>query len=339
MLDYQILYPTDRYSTKIESAKTYVIYDPISVEDNTNDDLAYALDKKNITRDDKLFIFNAYLFQKNYHDRAVYVPEFILDHCDQYKQHFKDLELNFNKTVPFNYQLYSLRHTRAIATCCLKNMFYQKVDFIYSQPWELNGSYLSYLNAFMKSNNLDLKADFLPFHEFDVPGSHHACLNVFQSSLKKNMFDPCAISIVHEPVETDCGAVISEKYINALYSGTIPIVLGYKIYDVLDQLGFDTFSDIIDTTSQHVEDPKMRVFVMLDKNRHILKSDALLLMKDKKIQDRLNHNFNLIRDLSALRDSFIKLNDQERYQQALYLIMKNEKLYRRFYHFADQFWY
>lgn len=339
MLDYQILYPIDKYSTKIEPAKTYVINDPISVEDNTDDDLKFALEKKNIKSEDKLFIFDAYLFLKNYHDQAVYIPEFILEHCDQYKQHFKDLELNFDKTVPFNYQMYSLRHTRAIASCCLKNMFYQKVDFIYSQPWELNDGFLSFLDVFINRNNLDLRADFLPSREFFVPGTHYDCLNVYRSSLKKNMFDPCAISIVHEPVERDCGAIISEKYINALYSGTIPIMLGYKIYDVLDQLGFDTFSDIIDTSSQYVEDPRLRVFVMLDKNQHILKSDVLLLLRDKKIQDRLNHNLNLIRDLPKLRDSFIKLNDKERYQQALQLITKDETLSRRYYYFVDEIWH
>jgi hypothetical protein len=76
MLDFQFLKPLDNYLEVVRPAKVYAIFDIISVENNTPDDLANALIAKSIPKEDKFFIFDHYLFLKDYQDQCMYTAEF-----------------------------------------------------------------------------------------------------------------------------------------------------------------------------------------------------------------------------------------------------------------------
>jgi hypothetical protein len=190
---------------------------------------------------------------------------------------------------------------------------------------------------------LNLNCDFLEPHWFsynNLPSySYKNGLNnaiVFKNCLKENMFDPCAVTIVHEPIENDLGNCLTEKYVNAIYGGTIPIVLGYKVYDTLEKMGFETFADIIDVSSQDEIDPKLRVIHMLDRNKHILSNDALKIIKDKKIQDRIKHNFDILRDSKKLKQAIIQTNTPNSYSKYLDLISNNKALLETYFFFNEK---
>jgi hypothetical protein len=69
----------------------------------------------------------------------------LLKSCYEYKSQFKEYQLTFdNKNTAFNYQMNSRRHTRVVASCYLKNTFHNKVNFIYSQPWEIDDGFNYY---------------------------------------------------------------------------------------------------------------------------------------------------------------------------------------------------
>ena len=92
---------------------------------------------------------------------------------------------------------------------------------------------------------------------------------------------------------------LDEKYLFAVYSGCIPLVHGYKIYDRLECLGFDTFRDIIDTSSQYEKNPILSIWNLLDSNLDFFKKAKNIIARPD-IQARLQHNWRLSRNVKAL---------------------------------------
>lgn len=313
MLRFQTLQPHQDYFTEIKEARVYYIYDHLWFETGIKDTLKHALEINGINLRDKFFIFDSYQYLEGYQGCSVYTNDFLIDTAADYLREFRDYKIDFNnKRFIFNCQMNKSRYPRVVASCWLKNNLYQKVDFIYSQPWDKIDGILPLIE---KLANHQLEFDLLPSKWFDhlgnAPGDYlRGTTNerVFQTTLKDQMFDPCVFSVVMEPIEYELGTTITEKYINAVYGGNIPIVYGYKVYDVLSALGFDTFDDIIDTSSQHVIDPHERVIGMLESNKHLLSGNTDLI-HDPKIQDRLNQNLRLVRDVETLYDRLIQLQD------------------------------
>jgi hypothetical protein len=165
----------------------------------------------------------------------------------------------------------------------------------------------------LDKNWIDYKDSGPEYYKLDISNEE----NFFHSEVK-TMFDTTAISIVLEPVFWEHGSNITEKYIHAVYGGTIPLVNGYKIYDVLSQLGFDTFSDVIDTSSQYELDPVLRVWNMLEKNKHVF-AQWKELMSDQHIQNRLINNLNLLKTPNVLFCNILKLNTNKSLQKAISL--------------------
>lgn len=315
MLEHQSLQPYQDYHSEIRSAKVYYIYDHLAFGEGVQDTLKLALEENGIEREGKFFIFDSYQHLEGYQGSSVYTHEFLLATIHDYLREFRSYEIDFaTKQVSFNCQMNKSRYPRALASCWLKNNLYGKAGFIYSQPWDMTGLG-SFLDREIRKHKFKLEVDLLPVKWFDHDGedpknylANTTNERVFRKCLKSQMFDPCVFSLVLEPIEYELGATITEKYVNAVYGGNIPIVYGYKVYDVLSTIGFDTFADIIDTTSQDIVDPQARVIAMLESNKHVLTS-GMDLINDTALQERLNHNLALMRNPEKMREGLSRLND------------------------------
>lgn len=312
MPSFQYLTPENSYD-ELLNVDIYYVEDHLHTISNVQDPLALTLAQKEINKKEKFFIFDSYQFLKNYSLYCIYTHDFLLYTVDSYAQEFPNYELNFNKHVAFNCQLNKSRYARVLASCWLANN-YNPSDFIYSQPWTITNSMEQFLTDVQLTYNFDLTPNLLPNHWFNYKNNepNDYLLNtsnaeVFKNCLKEQMFDPCVFSIVMEPIEFEAGCMISEKYVNAVYGGNIPIVYGYNIYNVLESIGFDTFSDIIDISSQDIVDPYQRVIHMFNSNKRVL-TNYNNYVNNTSIQDRLNHNLNLLRNNPTLIDGLFKLN-------------------------------
>ena len=107
----------------------------------------------------------------------------------------------------------------------------------------------------------------------------------------------CLFSIVNEPGFWEYGTCITEKLQYAVLSGTIVISPNYGIYDCMQRLGLDTFSDVIDTTNQYVLDPFLRVQKNLDSNIDRLENFRAI-SKSTAIQQRLRNNIDIMTKLT-----------------------------------------
>lgn len=124
-------------------------------------------------------------------------------------------------------------------------------------------------------------------------------LSTHNSSFNK-IFKNSWISVVTEPPFYELGTKLDEKII-APYAGlSVPIGLNYRIYEILEKLGFDTFSDIINTQYQYIKHPVLRTIAGLEANRDILKNADTLFANDYKLMNRLVANYQHLSKIDTL---------------------------------------
>lgn len=268
----------------------------------------------------KLLLCDAYLHLADHHDNSFYTLKFpgsAQFGCREFLYHLPKYDLNDNKKqFILNCPMKRARRHRLIASAWLKHNLYGKHDFKYTQSWNIDSDMINYLSHCNKNQKLDIGEEILPARFImwpnitvsTPPGDSEAAL-LFQLAFKEELFDPSVFSIVLEPAENILGCVMTEKYIYAVYGGTIPIVYGHKIYESLEKIGLDTFSDIIDTSSQHEENFEIMAVNMLEKNKHLFTdTSSLKLMDDPKIKDRLRHNLDLLRNPARFDAGCIRLS-------------------------------
>lgn len=221
--------------------------------------------------------------------------------------------IDFNKkTNKFFYVSNKFREARLLTSCWIQNNI--KDNFLHSQPYSLDENYTrELLDYILEVENIDLKREILPVKWITIDPKKERYIPEWRVYKFPNMITGfytgfnqpylnSVFSIVIEPVFWEDGCMLTEKYIYSVATGTIPIVNGYKVYDCIKEMGFDTFDDIINTESQHSKNPIQRIFGLLDNNRKQLEH-ADQIIKDPTIQKRLlsnievlqNYNFNLAR--------------------------------------------
>jgi hypothetical protein len=120
--------------------------------------------------------------------------------------------------------------------------------------------------------------------------------DVYESFVKKDLFESACVSLITEPVLLEQESVITEKTIMSVYGGTLPVwVGGWRTADAMRDFGFDVFDDIVDHSYQDLVDPVERCFQAIQKNIDILRDfdrvrDFLLANSH-----RLQHNLDLIK--------------------------------------------
>jgi hypothetical protein len=268
--------------------------------------------------DDYFFIFDHYLNLKDF--EGYFYPNFLLTTAVDYQKFSPNHVIDFTqKKYSVNCVMNKPRQARYIASCWLYN---NKIDgLLHTQSWSQNSSVsINQLDELLQLGKLiDWTHKFGPAvkmldqHWIDYNGNLSTDYgrndeNFFNGGIN-TIFDTTAISIVLEPVFWENGSIATEKYMHAIYGGTIPVVSGYQIYDSLNKLGFDTFSDIIDTSSQYELDPVLRIWNMLEKNKNLFSQWQDLIL-DPLVQNRIVNNLNLLQNPEKIFKNSIRLNSK-----------------------------
>jgi hypothetical protein len=117
----------------------------------------------------------------------------------------------------------------------------------------------------------------------------------YQKLLQQSVFEPTCVSLITEPCYYEKESIISEKTVMAMYAGTIPIWAGgWRLPDVMRDLGFDIFDDLVDHSYSTKSEPEQRLFCALDSNRHLLENFELVSKFVMANQHRLAHNVSLL---------------------------------------------
>ncbi len=245
---------------------------------------------------------------------SLFCSFFVIRECNLYSYQMKIANTSNifeKKTCAFNIVMNKIRPDRLLTSCWLNNNK-QHYDFLYTQSWnQADVTHQLYellqiggITDYKNSSNITIET--MPKKWI---GSEYAGGNAtnFQQNVS-DVFYQSVFSIVLEPVfwENDCN--ITEKYLNALYGLTIPIVSGYNSCNFLKSMGFDVFDDIIDTSYQHIENASTRSWQMMELNKTVF-SDAKTIIKDKTVQQRIIKNLEWARQPRTLFETaFLNLN-------------------------------
>lgn len=212
------------------------------------------------------------------------------------------------------------RYPRLIASCWLANNA-GDIDFVYTQNWDSNERQAALYELFQLGGMKDWTGTWgpnlaqLPENRVGLWKDNDLTTNF--EMLYDAAYSRAAVAVVIGAVCWERGSEICEKYLFSVLSGCIPIVQGYGVYDRLRRLGFDTFDDLIDTSSQWDTNPITAAWNMWEHNRDFL-TQAKDIAADPQIQTRLQHNFDLALDLKQLRYNAIHALNDAKAQQIWY---------------------
>lgn len=224
----------------------------------------------------------------------------VFDYLSLEKQHNIDF---INKTKKFNYISNKAREPRLLTSCWIANNYKNYSEFNYTQSYNYE-DFNCVLDKFINEELLKLASIMLPANwissgvtndpnERKFIGNKYGLNNYNFYNIIENQVTPTVFSIVMEPVFWENGCMLTEKYINAILGGTIPIVNGYRIYEIINEMGFDTFADIIDTSAQHETNSTLRIMNLLENNKKQI-DNAMTIIKDKTIQKRIVNNIKIL---------------------------------------------
>lgn len=247
--------------------------------------------------------------------KQIYFPSVFLQHSFDLQKHL-DTNWTWSTHRPHSVAcaMRQSRYPRLIASCWLANNA-DHIDFVYTQNWDPDERMAALYELLQIGGIKDWTGEWgpdllqLPERRLDLWEEHDLSTNF--ATLYDAVYSQAAAAVVIGPVCWEQGADIDEKYLLAVLSGCIPIMQGYGIYDRLRCLGFDTFDDVIDTTSQWETNPVMAAWNMWEHNRCFFRQ-AKDIVADAQIQRRLRNNFDLAQDLERLSHNAINnLNNAE----------------------------
>jgi len=273
---------------------------------------------------EKLFIFNYYLGFEKFKDNGFFYPSFFIGNIHTYHNDLEPKIFDYDwskKIVPLNCLLNKERIHRILVSHWLVTNYEWKTNLIYSQPWPENGSkrhnHAKKLFNRFSERQVEGKFSQLPSNWYtfqqQTPSEYQYAQNVeiFNEVLHPQVFAKSIISLVIEPDFWVNACSVTEKYINAVVGLTIPVITGYKIYEKLELLKFDTFKDIINTDYQYEKEPTKRILRMLDENKELF-DNAHNVIDDEEIKNRLLKNReHLFDDESIKKLSRENLNTSE----------------------------
>lgn len=237
----------------------------------------------------------------------IFLPVSFLSMCHNYPLNYsRDLQRFDNKYVSFTCPMYKSRYARILASAWMAN-HRDKFNFVYTQSWhgneqiELLYELLQIGGLKDSSGSQGPRLDMLPKLSFG--NADHSLYGNF-GILYENFYRPAAACVIIGAIFWEHGGEICEKYLNALYSGCIPLLAGYRVYDSLEAMGFDTFKDVIDTSSQYELNPVQAVWGLFDRNRKFF-NRSIEIIQDPAIQQRLVRNLDLALDIKRLFNNAI----------------------------------
>jgi hypothetical protein len=244
----------------------------------------------------------------------VYFPLWLYGEAEEYSSKFTDLQIDFSKKkVAISCCSNFCRPHRLVASCWLAN-YSHKYSYAYTQSWD-HQDHLDRLDEFLQIGNIiDWTHSFGPEVKMlpkswmgldtgtkgfidprrALDGSEISMCQNFYANVKPIM-DQSVFNLVLESSEWGRLNVVTEKYLNCVFSGNIPITFGYGSYDILENMGLDTFKDILDTSGQYEPNLVTRTWKILQDNANQF-DHALDLAQDPQIQKRLQRNLDVVKD-------------------------------------------
>ena len=254
---------------------------------------------------EQFFILDGYIGSLSPSELLLYLPIFLYSEAKQYSEVFQNLKLDFSrKKYALNCCSNYPRPHRVVASCWLAN-YGSQFKFTHTQSWnqfdlldQLDellqiGSVIDYTHSLgptVKMLDKSWKGSTSPI---DYAGGANNSTN-FEHNIK-DLVDQSVFSLVLEPCTWGTHCTLTEKYLNAVYGGTIPILFGNGHYDIVENMGLDSFKDIINTSNQYEPNLVTRTWKTLSDNIMMF-NNATKLIKDPQIQKRIQNNLDIVKN-------------------------------------------
>ena len=245
----------------------------------------------------QLWIYDHYADMQGHNNNALFYCTYLSEADDPQTVP----EFHSSKTKAVSILANKGRINRILTSQWLKNLETAAVSFpyYYTQGFDPTTDYTDYdmhhfQNPILPVLSIQRESDWELFDttkQWDE-SQHFNYFELLHPNVKQ-----CVFSIVNEPGFWEYGTCITEKLKYAVLSGTIVISSNYGIYDCMQRLGLDTFSDVIDTSNQYVLDPFLRVQKNLDSNIDRLENFRAI-SQSTSIQQRLRNNIDIMTKLT-----------------------------------------
>lgn len=117
----------------------------------------------------------------------------------------------------------------------------------------------------------------------------------FKNNLSTSYKD-CFVEFVNETSCPEKCFLLTEKTLNSVYACNFPIWISSKgTVNFLRKIGLDVFDDIIDHSYDEIEDPSLRIYHAINKNKNFLMNTDLIKIKWKECKSRFINNVNFVK--------------------------------------------
>ena len=215
----------------------------------------------------------------------IYYPGFLAREERQFNNQSIEIDWN-NRKALFNFMINKPRPHRNILLELIDQ--FSLIHYTYSLAWKENHVNNIRVTDYKFGNEIVMGQGI-------KNGSYKNALT-YDGLLKQTVFEPSCISLITEPVFFEREAILTEKTIMSVYSGTFPIWIGgWRCADALEQFGFDTFTDIIDHGYQTEEDPVERCRQAVQLNLELLTNLTRTINLVEDCRSRFEKNLNLLK--------------------------------------------
>lgn len=170
---------------------------------------------------------------------------------------------------------------------------------LHALPWTVSNWPSISVTDFRVGNEVQL--------EQGIRNGKYSNATTYQKALQKTVFEPTCVSVITEPCYYERESMITEKTVMAMYAGTVPIWAGgWRLPDVMRDLGFDVFDDVVDHSYSALDDPQQRFERAMILNQHLLVDFDAVHAVIQNNQSRLQHNVDLLE-----RNVFLEMVDRQ----------------------------
>lgn len=260
----------------------------------------------NIDYKEKIFVFDSYMcFEDFAADQCVFTNQWLFNHpVQEFLIQFPDWHKipQTRPTKKLSAIMNKVRPNRLITSTILANMFdTDDIDYSFS----LDGTNFPsiVLEEMLVKCSYDLDVNKLLNEKWSGPKVKSVTdAEIFSNYLYNQIFSSAAVSLITEPTFFERGAHLTEKTLMSVYAGHFPIWIGsYKAAECAERLGLDIFNDVIDHSYQYIEHPGQRSVEAVLRNIELLTNLDLQIDLREKMQERLNNNLALMRNLPRLQ--------------------------------------
>lgn len=257
--------------------------------------LQKLLDASICPADQHLLVFDHVLRQDEFARYPhVCLPLLLAAECEEFTR--ESIEINWeNKTWAFNFMVNKPRKHREIL-----------MDLVHELELTSYRHSLCWASDYKSIARTDYRFGDEQVMDQGILNGQHRNAATYARLLKTKVFEPTCLSLITEPAFYERETIITEKTLMAIWAGTLPLwVGGWRCADVMRELGFDVFDDVIDHGYQDLSDPVERCQQAMYRNQHLLVGPIDL----SSFHARMFHNLSLLRKnvfLTRVRDIMIE---------------------------------